>query len=303
MASDAGIYSLANRPTVELLDPFEIQRRRMAIQNALAAQQIQQQQVEQGSMALEAARRDQAAEEAFRAQFANPQAAAAPANALAAPPAAGPAPAAPPAMVNTPAGISPVEVPDSALYATFGSKAPGIIKARNEAATAVATRNQKLGEVREQDQKYWGSLAGAWEHSGFDPRMIPGMLQVAAGHGLGQTPEYQQFAQLAQAGDVDGLKRIASLAITPEIRKSIAETGAAAALTTGRQTENAQNELKNAGALLGSTRDKQTYTAAYNGLKPETRQYFPAPENWTKATADEARSRGMSAAEQSTAAL
>jgi len=328
MASDAGIYSLANRPTVELLDPFEIQRRRMAIQNALAAQQIQQQQVEQGSMALEAARRDQAAEEAFRAQFANPQAAAAPANALAAPPAgagpvpgdpfpwlangappaaapapAGPAPAAPPAMVNTPAGVSPVEVPDSALYATFGSKAPGIIKARNEAATAVATRNQKLGEVREQDQKYWGSLAGAWEHSGFDPRMIPGMLQVAAGHGLGQTPEFQQFAQLAQAGDVDGLKRIASLAITPEIRKSIAETGAAAALTTGRQTENAQNELKNAGALLGSTRDKQTYTAAYNGLKPETRQYFPAPENWTKATADEARSRGMSAAEQSTATL
>src|SRR4051812_39892116 len=141
MASEAGIYNLANRPTVELLDPFEIQRRRLAIQNALAAQQIQQQQVEQGSMALEAARRDQAAEEAFRAQFATPQAAAAPANALAAPagagpvpgdpfpwlangappasaPApAGPAPAAPPAMVNTPAGMSPAEVPDSALYA------------------------------------------------------------------------------------------------------------------------------------------------------------------------------------------
>src|SRR4051794_35427137 len=175
MASDAGIYSLANRPTVELLDPFEIQRRRMAIQNALAAQQIQQQQMEQGSMALEAARRDQAAEEAFRAQFANPQAVAAPANALAAPPAGAgpvpgdpfpwlangappaaappPAPGAPPAMVNTPAGMSPVEVPDSALYATFGSKAPGLIKARNEAASAAATRQEALGKVREQDQK------------------------------------------------------------------------------------------------------------------------------------------------------
>src|SRR3954469_18051985 len=92
MASDAGIYSLANRPTVELLDPFEIQRRRLAIQNALAAPQIQQQQAEQGSMALAAARSEQSTEEAFRAQFALPQAAAAPASALAAPAGAGPVP-------------------------------------------------------------------------------------------------------------------------------------------------------------------------------------------------------------------
>src|SRR4051812_28977418 len=53
MASDAGIYSLANRPTVELLDPFEIQRRRLSIQNALAAQQLQQQQIEGGALALD----------------------------------------------------------------------------------------------------------------------------------------------------------------------------------------------------------------------------------------------------------
>jgi PAB1-binding protein PBP1 len=199
MASDAGIYGLANRPTTEALDPFEIARRRLSIQNALAAQQIQQQQIQTGAIGLENAQRDQAAEAAFRAQFMTPAAPGVPAvpNALApaamlpagpgpgsaawspaaasvlpapggmpvngAPGAdsgpggmlASPAPGAAPGATKTPAGVTLGDIPDSALYASFGSKAPGIIKARDEAAAAVATRQQKLGEVREQDQKFW----------------------------------------------------------------------------------------------------------------------------------------------------
>jgi hypothetical protein len=337
MASDASVYSLFNHPNVELLDPFEIQRRKMAISNALAAQQIQQQQIEQGGIALEAAKRDQAAEAAFRAQFMTPQAgapaAAAPppasmlpgapgdgssawdpaaaAPALAAPPAAplpqpGAAPGgAPPQMTRTPAGMAPANIPDSAFYEYFGSKAPGMIKANREAETAIATRQQKLGEVREQDQKYWGSLAGGWEHSGYDPRVIPGLLQLAAGHGLRNTPEFQQFAQLAQNNDIDGMKRLASLAITPEIRKSIAESGAAEELGAGRKQENTQNLIKNAGAFLKTVPNQAAWDGYLSTLKkkdPAAAAAF-ADIPWSKDAPAIAQQRGMSADQQVTTGL
>src|SRR4051794_16331423 len=53
MAIDAGVYGLFGHPTTELLDPFEQQRRGLAIQNALAAQQIQGQQIAGGALALD----------------------------------------------------------------------------------------------------------------------------------------------------------------------------------------------------------------------------------------------------------
>jgi hypothetical protein len=344
MASDAGIYSFANHPTAEALDPFEVVRRRLSIQNALAAQQIQQQQLQQGALALDVAQRDQAAEAAFRAQFMNPAAAAPGLAAAPAPPVlnaltpAGPGPgsaawdpaaasvlpaaapgpvgmpvnAAPGAdsgpvsgpMMRTPAGVAPAEIPDSALYQAFGSKAPGLIKARNEASSAAAARQQKLGEVREQDQKYWGNLGGAWEHAGFDPRMVPGMLQLAAGHGLQNTPEYQQAAQLWQAGDIDGLKRLTSLAVTPDIRKSIAETGAADALTTGRKTENTQKNVQNAGSFLATVRDQGAWDKYLGALAKEdpaaAAKFADIP--WSKQAPAIAQQRALTGAEQVTAA-
>jgi hypothetical protein len=66
MAS-ANVFSLFNHPNVELLDPYELQRRKFAIANALAAQQIQQQQIQTGAIGLEQAQRDQAADAALRA--------------------------------------------------------------------------------------------------------------------------------------------------------------------------------------------------------------------------------------------
>jgi hypothetical protein len=204
--------------------------------------------------------------------------------------------------MRTPAGPAPVEIPDSALYAAFGSKAPGLIKARDEAAAAVATRTQKLGEVREQDQKYWGALAGGWEHSGYDPRMVPGLLQMAAGHGLQNTPEFQQFSQLAQSNDLDGLKRLASLAITPEIRKSIAETGAADALTTGRKTENTQNAIKNTGALLATVPNQKAWDSVISRIDdPDVKKVF-ADLDFANNGRAIAQQRGLSAPEQVTAA-
>jgi hypothetical protein len=348
MASDAGIYGLANRPTTEALDPFEIARRRLSIQNALAAQQIQQQQIQTGAIGLENAQRDQAAEAAFRAQFMTPAAPGVPAvpNALApaamlpagpgpgsaawspaaasvlpapggmpvngAPGAdsgpggmlASPAPGAAPGATKTPAGVTLGDIPDSALYASFGSKAPGIIKARDEAAAAVATRQQKLGEVREQDQKFWGMLAGGWEHGNYDPRMIPGMLQIAAGHGLTGSPEFQQFAQLAQSGDMEGLKRLASLAITPDIRKTISESGAAAALATGRKDENTQKNVQNAGAFLSTVRDQGAWDKYLGELAKEdpaaAAKFADIP--WSKNAPAIAQQRALSAEQQVTTA-
>jgi hypothetical protein len=348
MASDAGIYGLANRPTTEALDPFEIARRRLSIQNALAAQQIQQQQIQTGAIGLENAQRDQAAEAAFRAQFMTPAAPGVPAvpNALApaamlpagpgpgsaawspaaasvlpapggmpvngAPGAdsgpggmlASPAPGAAPGATKTPAGVTLGDIPDSALYASFGSKAPGIIKARDEAAAAVATRQQKLGEVREQDQKFWGMLAGGWEHGNYDPRMIPGMLQIAAGHGLTGSPEFQQFAQLAQSGDMEGLKRLASLAITPDIRKTISESGAAAALATGRKDENTQKNVQNAGAFLSTVRDQGAWDKYLGELTKEdpaaAAKFADIP--WSKNAPAIAQQRALSAEQQVTTA-
>lgn len=103
MGADPNVFALFNHPSVELLDPFELQRRKLAVANALAAQQIQQQQIATGAIALQNAQRDQAADEAFRAAYGDPRGirAGVPApgvpvsNALAAPG----APAGPPASV------------------------------------------------------------------------------------------------------------------------------------------------------------------------------------------------------------
>jgi hypothetical protein len=217
---------------------------------------------------------------------------------------ASPAPGAAPGATRTPAGVTLGDIPDSALYASFGSKAPGIIKARDEAAAAVATRQQKLGEVREQDQKFWGMLAGGWEHSNYDPRMIPGMLQIAAGHGLQGTPEFQQFAQLAQSNDLDGLKRLAGLAVTPDIRKTISESGAADALATGRKTENTQKNVQNAGAFLRTVRDQGAWNKYLDALAkddPAAAAKF-ADIPWSKDAPAIAQQRALSGVEQITTA-
>jgi len=66
MAIDAGVYSLFNHPTTELLDPFELQRRRLGIQNALAGQQLQQQAITGGGLDIDLKRRAIADAEAER---------------------------------------------------------------------------------------------------------------------------------------------------------------------------------------------------------------------------------------------
>jgi hypothetical protein len=120
MAS-ANVFSLFNHPNVELLDPYELQRRKLSIANALAAQQIQQQQIQTGAIGLEQAQRDQAADAALRAAMGggDPRAirAGLPGPGVPAPAAAPPPP--------TPASLLPGAAPGSAAWSP-GLAAPAL---------------------------------------------------------------------------------------------------------------------------------------------------------------------------------
>ena len=304
MASDAGIFGLANRPTVELIDPFTQRMRALGYRNALAAQDIQGQQIEQGQMALEAARQSQTQDAQFRALYGGGAAPGTGAPPVMPPP--GPAPDAAlanavtgdPAPSGTAPGGAPAahEVSDDQILAIYGPKGYGLISARQNANKAATEHRELLGKVQKQQTDYWASLAAGLDAVGYEPGAVAGALSQAAAHGYADSPEFQLFLKTAQENPA-GLPVLArqAIAASPDAQKSIADTA-----KTGAET--AQQQLVNAGGLLGSTRDQRSYTTAYNRLEPELRQLFTSPAQWTPAASADARQRGMTAEQQTTAA-
>lgn len=327
MASDASIYQLANRPTVDLMNPLDLIARQSAIRNSLASGQLQ-------DLQLEEAKRTQAADAQFRALVmgggqapapgAMMPAAAAPAAPMAAPP--GPAEmdpttlqpmptpppmagAAPPALPAVPPAAAPQNAPNAAhdltdnqILGIYGTKGWDVIAARNTANTAAATRRKLLGEIAVQDTNYWGSLNAGWQATGYDPSAIPAILSQAAAHGLADTPQYQRFAQVASNPAAARQLAEQAVAASPEQAKLITERITAAANAEKDNVDTGIKRVQNAGALLGSTRDQKSYATAYARLKPEVQEQFTAPDLWTKDTAAEARERGRTADQQATGA-
>jgi hypothetical protein len=227
-------FLVGNAPT-PLLSPLEIQARR----NALA---LQQQQLQQNSLALDATRRQMSADAAFRSLFQSAGSApAGPANALAAPapasatsgmydPASGTQLPGAPAMTPAPSGQSaqgaagmsgmsgsaaPVtaahDIPDSQILGIYGQQGYGLIHARNEADKLAAETRDKLVETQQKVNDYFGSLAYGVSSVGFDPGAVQGALAKARANGMANTPEFQMFSSNAQ--NPDALKQLAAQAI------------------------------------------------------------------------------------------
>lgn len=177
MAS-AAVFSLANHPSTELLDPYEIQRRRLSIQNALAAQQLQQQQIAGGAIALDQQQRAIAQQEqtrnALRAYYLGTAAPGTPAP-------GGVPPAAPPpqqaSVLPGGPGIgssawSP-EIASPAMAPALPPAEPAPVPAPGGAPPAVPPAPAQQAAPVSQELPTVGSLIQA----GVDPIAAPGVLE------------------------------------------------------------------------------------------------------------------------------
>lgn len=340
MAIDAGVYGQFGHPTAELLDPFEMQRRKLAIANALAAQQIQGQQIQTGALDLQERQRAIASAEQTRnalrawatggaapggAPPADPAAAvppgpgpgsvawdpgaAAPAIA-AAPPAA--APGGMPANTATGAASGPGAAPLSTEVPSIGSlinsgvdpiAAPGVQESFQKAAKETATIQDLRDKSNAAMNNYASHMASAAQKSGFNPGVLSAQLDHFASMGPQYAQSAQQIRQLFATDPERGKAFLTSLAgSTAEGRAAASREDEVAASTAKSGEETLDMQIKRGGGLLGSTKDKLSYSTAYNSLPPDVRKLYPSPENWTPATAAEARQRGMSGAEQVTTA-
>lgn len=343
MAIDAGVYGLFGHPTTELLDPFEQQRRRLSIQNALAAQQIQGQQIAGGAIALDQQQRAIAQQEqtrnALRAYYqgnaggapapgaapAAPTAAALPggpgpgsmawdpaaASVLPAAPAEAPMPVTAPPPAPAPAAAPPpaqlsTDVPSIGSLIQLGVD-PAAAPAVHESFTKAAKETADVQKLRDDStaamNNYTSHMAAAYVKSGYNQQLLSAQLDHFASFG----PQYAQTAQqirgLVAADPERGNAYLASLAgSTAEGRAAASKEAEVAASTAKSGEETLDMQIKRGGGLLGSTRDKLSYTTAYNSLPADVRALYPAPDAWTPATAAEARQRGMSGAEQVTTA-
>lgn len=342
MAIEAGVYGLFGHPTTELLDPFELQRRRLSIQNALAAQQLQGQQIAGGALALDQQQRAIAQQEqtrnALRAYYlggtpaaapgADPGAPAPPAPALPAGPGPGsaawdPAAAAPaiaaappaPAAAPPPGGAPPAaaapaalstEVPSIASLIKAGVDpiaAAGVQESFQKAAKETADIQAARDKSSEAMNNYGSHMAAALVKSGFNPGVLASQLEHFASMGPQQAQSAQQIRQLFATDPERGKAFLTSLAGSTKEARDAAAREQEVASTAGKNNEETLDmQIKRGGGLLGSTRDKLSYTTAYNSLPADVRKLYTAPEDWTPATAAEARQRGMTGAEQVTTA-
>lgn len=321
MASDAGIYNLANRPTVELLDPFEIQRRRLSIQNALAAQQIQQQQIAGGALDFQERQRaivsaDQT-RNALRAYYGGAVPGGVPATG-GAPPAdptapalpAGPGPGSTPAPGGTPpaAPTAPLstDVPSIDSLIKLGVD-PAAAPAVHESFTKAAKETADVQKLRDDStaamNNYTSHMAAAYVKSGFNQQLLSAQLDHFASFG----PQYAQTAQqirgLVAADPERGNAYLTSLAGSTAEGRAAASKEAEVASTVGKNDrENLDAGVKRLGSMLGTTQNQQQWNTVLNGeTDPKVRAAY---ENiaWSPNAPALAQRRSMSGAEQVTTA-
>src|SRR3569833_1453440 len=222
MASDPSVYGIFNRPTVELLDPYTVQARQLAIRNALAAGQMQDQQIATGALELEARRRAMADEQATRAALtsfygsgsappAGPGGAAAD---LSVPSAAAPAPSAPTAPAAAPAA-APVprpRVPTMGELIQHGVPPPaaaGLIESFQKIdANTAAIEEKKAAAAKAQSelntavQEHAGEMASAIIKSNYNPAVRDWQLAHFAGLGAPCAQMEQQVKALTEANNI-----------------------------------------------------------------------------------------------------
>jgi hypothetical protein len=328
MPSQASAYNNFNQPTTALLNPLDVEAKRIAIRNALAAGSLQDQQIQGGAMDLQQRQRDMANEAQFRALYnsqpgaGTPPPVGAPAHGPGVDPLTGTAlPPPPPAAVPppTPAGAAPPQtaahdIPDSQILGALGTKGYALIHARNEASKLAAETQETQGKLTQQNKDYWGSLAYGISQSNYNPTVIQATLSKAAAEGKQNTPEFQQFAQAVQSGNPNAVKTLAQTAIdnSGEQQKLLNErtTASAAMATAAEKTQSSNRQAnddadKRASALLASTKaDPKAYAQVYASLDPATiaRNNFDTPAQWTPASAGKAQQMGLSSQEQVTTA-
>jgi len=278
MASDPSVYGIFNRPTVELLDPYTVQARQLAIRNALAAGQMQDQQIATGALELEARRRAMADEQATRAALtsfygsgsappAGPGGAAAD---LSVPSAAAPAPSAPTAPAAAPAA-APVprpRVPTMGELIQHGVPPPaaaGLIESFQKIdANTAAIEEKKAAAAKAQSelntavQEHAGEMASAIIKSNYNPAVRDWQLAHFAGLGA----PYAQMAQQVKA------QIEANPDSAPGIFQSIANSAKGAREAAAREGEVTNQQQRLTAELPGLQAESVTKQLTAQGKAP-----------------------------------
>lgn len=337
MAIDSSIYNNVGRPSVALLNPLDIQAKKIFLRNALAQGTLQDQQVQSGQMALEQERLGQAQNAQYMAlvngggtgnALASPQPgppvapgpAMAPAGdvpaGLPGAPAFTPPDAPPPAAADAaPAARAPHTVSDDELRGIFGMKAEGMIEKRNLAKKTQTETQEVSARLQALDADYWGHWGGALKDSGYDQRAVVGVLSAIAADGKQNTPQYQALLKAAQS-DPASIPQLAEMAIgrskEMQAQKSATATSDAAksnAANTTRTTDEtvAEKSLLRRSQLLKSTgADPKAYKAVYDAIESKSpgelaAQGFDAPDKWTPKSSALAGDIGLTSNEKTTA--
>jgi len=247
-------FGIFNQPTTAILNPLDLEAKRILIRNALAAGTLQQQQIQGGQMSLDQERRAVADQQAARAAQINYYSGAPPANALAppggspqsgppdpsaAPPGAGPAPAPPQRVARPPVptigelirrGMPP------AAATGFLESLQKIEKTSAEIDASHATAAKATADAQGAIASQRSDMANMLVQTGMNPEVLAWNLDHYASLGPQQAAEAQQLKQrLGSLAPGDQLALMKSMASAPATLN--ANTAASTAANTAARFE------------------------------------------------------------------